>query len=257
MNCLEPVFRIMLSKERSNLGQRLHFLKMLVLQVEVGDPWLVLLTRVVALRLEWPYRVVQVPLALGSDLVVAVEFAGHEVGILGLALDEDFVFELVQWRQLAREEVLLGHVEQFSREILFEHRRDHISFLARTMHFQRKTQRIIRVLKRQRLQIPNQRFKPQIETKSPPVGHHRLIFPIPTINLEAPAALLESSFVALEGGGSVELMLDEVSVVRGVAEVVVDGEGLVVVDDGFFWVEDAVDFAENPRAEVFEGNGAG
>lgn len=86
------------------------------------------------------------------------------------------------------------------------------------------------------------------------MSDHRLVLPVPAVDFEAPTALLQGSLVALERGSAIELMLDEIGVVRGVAKIVVDGERFVMVDHALFGVEDTVDLAENPGAKVLEGN---
>lgn len=135
MNRFQPVFRVVLTKQRSDLGQWLHLLKMLVFHIEVGDAWFFLLHWRVGLRLDMSYWVVEMPLTPWSDLVVAVELACHESWIFRFALDQHFIFKLIEWRKLTREEVLLGHVEKLSRKVLFEHCRDHVTLLSRAVHF--------------------------------------------------------------------------------------------------------------------------
>jgi hypothetical protein len=49
-------------------------------------------------------------------------------------------------------------------------------------------------------------------------------------------------------------MFNKVSVMGRVAEVMVYGEGLVVVDSSFDWVEGTVNITEYPCGEVFERN---
>lgn len=120
------------------------------------------------------------------------------------------------------------------------------------MHFQRQAKGVLGVLECQRLHVSDKSLKPQIGAEGPSMSDHWFIFTIPTVDFKTSASLFQSPFVAFEGRGSIQLMLDEICVMRRVAEVMVDWEGLIMVDSTFDWIESTVHITEDPCRKVLK-----
>ena len=87
------------------------------------------------------------------------------------------------------------------------------------------------------------------------MGHDRFVFAVPAVDFQTPWALFDGSFVSLESGLAVKLVLDQVGVVWRVAEVVIERPVFSLVDFFESGIECAIGLTVNPDWEVCEGDG--